>query len=388
MRIAGIIAEYVPFHRGHAWHVEETRRRSGCDYVVACVDGHFTQRGEPTPFSRWQRARMALRCGVDAVFELPTLFAVRTADVFAASGVAILGGIGADVLSFGCETEDMRLLRRLSEIRQKEPGSVSEAIQDSLAGGKSHARARGDAFADHLGLPREWINRPNLILGTEYLRAITDQGLPMEPLAIRRQGDYHGEQLGEFASATAIRAAFQRGETDAALACLPEAARPYGLPEALHPMDDLLLMALRRMTMEDMAQLPDMGEGLEHRLHRLCRETPGREALLTALKCKRYTHARLSRLLTHALLGFSRETLAAHPMPRYAKLIGIRQGAEPLLKELSSRSTLPIIADPVRLKGDPVFELECRATDIWSLLHDAPELRAAGRELRERFVSV
>ena len=249
-------------------------------------------------------------------------------------------------------------------------------------------RARGDAIADYLGLPSEWLNRPNLILGTEYLRAITDQGLSMEALAIRRRGEYHGERLGEFASATAIRAALQRGETVSALNCLPEAARPYALPEALHPMDDLLLMALRRMTTEDMARLPDMGEGLEHRLGKLCRETPGREALLAAVKCKRYTHARLSRLLTHALLGFSRETLAAHPMPRYAKLIGIRQGAEPLLKELSSRSTLPIIANPVRLKGDPVFELECRATDIWSLLHDAPELRAAGRELRERFVKV
>ena len=100
MKIAGIIAEYNPFHSGHAWHIEQTRR-AGYDAVVVCMGGHFTQRGEPAILSRWDRARMALACGADAVFELPALFAVRTADAFARGGVAILDGLGADALSFG-----------------------------------------------------------------------------------------------------------------------------------------------------------------------------------------------------------------------------------------------------------------------------------------------
>lgn len=387
MRIAGIIAEYNPFHKGHERHVQMTRELTGCDFVVACMAGHFTQRGEPTPWSKWARVRMALASGVDAVFELPALFAVRTADAFARGGVAILGGLGCDALSFGSETDDLALLRRMAELRGNEPEALSEAIRERLAAGLSHARARGEALAEALGVDAEAVNRPNAILAAEYLRAIRGQGLGMQVVAIRRAGDYHdGEALDGFASATAIRAAIVRGETDAALAALPESARPFAAPEALHPMDDMLLCALRGLRLEELAELPDVSEGLENRLYTACREAAGREALLDALKCKRYTRARLSRLLAHALLGFDRALIEAHPAPTYARLIGARSGAEALLTELSRRSRLPIVARAMELRGDPVFEIECRATDAWALLHDAPELRRAGREYTERFV--
>ncbi len=387
MKIAGIIAEYNPFHEGHARHVRETRRLTGCDGIVACVAGHFTQRGEPTPWSKWARARMALACGVDAVFELPALFAVRTADAFARGGVAILGGLGCDALSFGSEA-DLGLLAAMADLRRDEPEALSRRIQERLDAGMSHARARGEAVAEALGVDPADVNRPNAILGAEYLRAIADQGAAMRPVAVRRVGDYHGEALGEYASATAIREAIRRGDTAATLSALPEAARPFAAPDAMHPMDDMLLYALRGMSPERLAQLPDVAEGLEHRLYAACREAPGREALLDALKCKRYTRARLSRILTHALLGVDRALVEACPMPGYARLIGARAGAEPLLAELKARSRLPIVTRAAELRGDPAFDLECRATDAWSLLHDDPALRMAGREYREKFVRV
>lgn len=388
MRIAGIIAEYNPFHRGHAYHIAETRLRSGCDYVIACMDGHFTQRGEPALYSRWNRARMALSCGVDAVFELPTLYAVRTADAFAEAGVAILGGLGADVLSFGCEAEAIPAAAALADMAEDEPESVSERIKLNLSMGMNHARARGQAVAEHLKLPEALLDSPNLILAAEYLRAIRRQRRHMEPLAIPRRGSYRDAALGEYASASAIRRAMERGEMAAALNCLPPEARPYAEPEALHPMDDLLLDRLWRMSPEAMARLPEVSEGLEHRLYRLCREAPGREALLEGLKCRRYTRARLSRMLAHALLGMGREMVEAHPQPAYARLIGMRAGAEPLLKAVKSRATLPVISNPSALRGDPVFELEVHATDMWALLHDNPARRRPGRELTEKFVYV
>ena len=384
MKIAGIIAEYDPFHNGHAWHIEQTRRLTGCDGVIVCMDGHFTQRGEPAALSKWDRARMALACGADAVFELPTLFAVRSADAFARGGVAILNGLGADVLSFGSEIDDLALLKALAELRRSEPAALSESIRRKLAEGKSHARARGEAVSEYLGIPRDAVNRPNAVLAAEYLRAIEDLGSAMTPLIVPRRGDYHDEALGEYASASAIRAAWRRGE--GALEAIPEAARPWAIPDAMHPMDDLLLYRLRGMDAEELAALPDVGEGLEHRLYRLCREAPGREALLEALKCKRYTRARLSRLLTHALLGMDRAHIEAVPAPPYARLIGIRRGSEALLREIKARATLPVVSGGASLKGDPCFELECRATDAWSLLHDAPALRRAGREMTEGMV--
>ena len=387
MKIAGIIAEYNPFHRGHEWHVAQTRRRTGCDWVVACMAGHFTQRGEPTLWSKWARARMALASGVDAVFELPALFAVRTADAFARGGVAILGGIGCDALSFGSEAET-DLIRAMADLRRDEPAALSAAIRGKLDAGMSHARARGEAVAEALGVACEDVNRPNAILAAEYLRAIRELGFDMQPLAVRRTGDYHGEALTGLASATAVREAIRRGDIDAALAALPESARPFAQPDALHAMDDMLLYALRGMSVEALAALPDASEGLEHRLYDACREADGREALLDALKCKRYTRARLSRLLTHALLGVDRALIADHPAPTCARLIGVREGTEPLLAELKARSRLPIVARASELRGDPVFDLECRATDAWSLLHDDPALRRWGRELREKFVRV
>ena len=387
MKIAGIIAEYNPFHRGHEWHVRQTRRLTGCDWVVACMAGHFTQRGEPTPWSKWARARMALSCGVDAVFELPALFAVRTADAFARGGVAILGGLGCDALSFGSEA-DIELVKAMAALRRKEPEGFSLRVKEKLDAGMSHARARGEAMAEALGVAGEDVNRPNAILAAEYLRAIDEQDFEMEPVAVKRTGDYHGEDLTGFASAGAIREALRRGEIDAALAALPETARAYARPDAMHPMDDMLLYALRGMSLERLADLPDVAEGLEHRIHAACLEASSREALLDLLKCKRYTRARLSRTLTHALLGMDRTAVAGSPMPAYARLIGVREGAEPLLSELKARSMLPIVTRAAELRGDAVFDLECRATDIWSLLHDEPELRRAGREFREKFVKI
>ncbi len=387
MRIAGIIAEYNPFHNGHAWHIARTRE-AGCDRVVVCMGGHFTQRGEAAMLSKWDRARMALACGADAVFELPALFAVRTADAFARGGVEILDGLGADALAFGSEIADMATLRALAALREHEPESVSAAVSEGLDAGMSHARAWGEAAASYLGLAVEALNRPNALLAAEYLRALDGCHSRMTPLAIPRRGDYHDDTPGAFASATAIRVAFARGETALALQGIPEAARPWASPDALHPMDDMLLYRLRQMTPGEMAALPDMGEGLENRLYRLCRAASGREALLDGLKCKRYTRARLSRMLTYALLGLDGDALKAVQRPAYARLVGIRRGAEPLLRELKARATLPIVSGGGALRGDACFEWECRATDVWSLLHDDPRLRAAGREYTEKFVVV
>ena len=172
MKIAGVIAEYNPFHSGHAWHLAQTRARTGCDYIVICMAGSYVQRGEAARLDKWARAQMALHCGADAVFELPTLFAVRTADAFARGGVGVLGGIGADVLSFGSETDDLDLLKQLAGLRACEPANVSAAIQEGLAAGKSHARAQGEAWAAHLGVDAGLLNAPNMILGAEYLRGL------------------------------------------------------------------------------------------------------------------------------------------------------------------------------------------------------------------------
>lgn len=385
MKIAGIIAEYNPFHNGHAHHIAETRKRTGCDYVVVCMDGSYTQRGEAACLDKWTRARAALNCGADAVFELPALWAVNTADAFARGGVAVLGGLGCDCLSFGSETDDLELLQKLADLREHEPEEVSCAVQEKLAEGKSHARARGEALAEYMRLSPETLNAPNLTLGVEYIRAIRELKLDMEPSIVPRIGSYHDSALGTFASASAIREAARRGETP--MESVPEIMQDQ-LPRIrrMHAPDDLLLHTLRSMAEKDIAALPGVAEGLEKRVARCAREAATQDELIEMLKCKRYTRARIARLCAHALLGITREMQEAHPLPEYARIIGMGEEARPLLAELKKRSRLPIVSDAARLAGSEIFQLECRATDLRALQCNEPQERKAGQEFTQKFV--
>ena len=203
-----------------------------------------------------------------------------------------------------------------------------------------------------------------------------------------RRGDYLDPALGEYASASAIRRALAAHDARAAAgvpknvrACLAEADGGHGL-------DDVLLYRLRGLTAAELRALADVSEGLEGRLQRLCREAESRDALLEALRCRRYTQARLSRVLTQALIGLTRAAVEAAPLPPYARLLGLRREAGPLLRELKQRSRLPIVDDPTALRDDPVFQLECRAADAWALGRNAPAERRAGREFREKVVVV
>ena len=390
MKIAGVIAEYNPFHSGHEWHLAETRRRTGCDFVVVCMAGSYVQRGEAACLSKWARAEAALRCGADAVFELPALFAVRSADAFARGGVGVLEGLGVDALSFGCENAQLQTIEALAELREHEPEALSDAVRRGLAEGKSHARARGEAVAAMLGMEPEALNAPNLVLAAEYVRQLRRRSSAMEIAVVPRAGDYHDADVrAPFASATAVRAALAEGRKEEALAAVPEAAREIlSRAGSMHAPDDLLLWRLRQTSEAELSALPGVAEGLERRIFRCAAVASTREELLDALKCKRYTRARLSRILACALLGLTNALVERHPEPEYARLMGMRRDARPLLSELKRRAKLPIVSDPVRLQSDECFRLECRATDLRALQCDDPSERRAGQELTRKFVMV
>lgn len=394
MRIAGVVAEYNPFHNGHALHVARTRA-AGCDHVVAVMSGAFTQRGEPALCDKWARARMALAGGIDLVVELPALFAVRPAPQFALGGVTLLNALGADVLSFGCETDNLALLSTMAALLESEPQELKAAIRARLAGGQSHARARGGALAEYLSMPPERVAAPNTALALEYLRVNNRFKQPMRPLSVQRVGDYHDQQLREIASASAVRRALRaegpaaiRGSVPPATFEALAAAWPDALPRP-EALDELLLYRLRGMDAERLRALPDVAEGLEMRILSSAREATSREGLTDLVKCKRYTRARIARALTYALLDLTRALAAQYENGApYARVLGFRRDAKPLLKTLSERAAIPLITDPVRLKGDPCFELERRATDLWGLTTRAPALRKADRDLTERMVVV
>ena len=360
MKVASIIAEYMPFHNGHARHIALTRER-GADIVVAIMDGHISQRGDISPLSRASRALAALKCGADIVVELPTLFACRTADAFARAGVETALALGSDMLSFGSESGDIEALTR----PENDPDSVKEA----LARGESYPRALGASTA------------PNDILAREYLRAL--EGTGIEPLIIQRNSPYHAEAMGRFASASAIRGAVTKG--DNADEAVPEEARFQLEQMEFNETYDLMrLAALRSLATEGRKKLPDVNEGLEN----LMSEAAKRPTLAGALgyaKCKRYTYSRLNRLCAHALIGLTGELAKRHPRIEYLRLTGYRDNGA--LDAVAGRMKMPF-SRAGELKGNEIFALENRATDLWALTRAREEERAGGQEYLSKVIKL
>ncbi len=390
---AGIIAEYNPFHNGHAYHIQKTRELTGCDYLVVAMSGNFTQRGDPALVDKWARAQMALSAGADVVLELPALFAVRPADRFALGGVGLLGSLGQiDMLSFGCEIADLSLLKLLAQALSEEPPELTKRLHAHLAAGKSFPRARGEALSEFLDVPVEWINAPNTVLALEYIQANERLPQPMGLCVVRRDNDYHSEALGEVCSASAIRRAIYQGRLDEAYQAMPDAAvrlmKKIGRDAVADPaaLDNLLLYRLRGLEADQIARLPDISEGLEMRVKKKAAGATSREALLELLKCKRYTMARLSRICTYALLGLDKSLVEQYPGPSYARILGFKDSARPLLREMAATSNIPIISSPIQLEDDKCFMLERRATDLWALCVKDPALRVAGRDYTEKML--
>lgn len=381
MKLAAIICEYNPFHRGHALQLAETRR-AGYDGIVCIMDGHLTQRGRFAALSKWDRAKAALLCGADAVVELPALLACRSADAFARAGVAIARALGAEALSFGCETDDLSLLRRAAAFQEDD--AFRAHLEAQLARGVSFPRARGAALATCLKLSPEQaeaLSRPNAILAMEYLRALAAPDSPA-PLVVLRRGAYHSPELGPYASASALRAAALRGD-EAGESALPDKARfQWPLLSAWREIDDLFLWALRSGP-DFLAALPEVSEGLENRVSAAARAAASAEEALEQAKCRRYTRARLDRLAAHALTGLTAELTRAHPAPEYLRLLGA--GNSQVLREIARRATLPML-DAARLRENAVFRFECHVTDLWALTRTLPRERQAGQEFTRPFV--
>lgn len=190
IKTAGIIAEYNPFHNGHQYQIEEIRRQTGADFVIAAMSGDFVQRGEPAIFDKYTRTRMALCGGADLVVELPALFATSSAEDFAACGVSLLGSLGTDFLCFGSESGNLSHLQKAAEILSEESAIWQPLLQTYLKQGETYPSARSLAVAELTGDPglSTLLATPNNILAVEYLKALKQQRSSMIPVTIRRRG--------------------------------------------------------------------------------------------------------------------------------------------------------------------------------------------------------
>lgn len=379
MKTAGIIAEYNPFHNGHRYHIEETRKKTGADYVVAAISGDFVQRGAPALLDKYTRTEMALRGGADLVLELPVTTALSSAESFAMGGVCLFERLGVVTdLSFGAEAASLyeqELIKRAAFTLHEEPLSFQKDLQLQLKNGCSYPTARTRAL---LNLPlfseadqteaHTLLSSPNNILAIEYLKALYRLQSDITPCIITREGSgYHEETLGSsFSSASSIRKKLcEELREDQILPEMPPELRT-SVPEyvcqilsdakssqaflAEDDFSDLLFYALSAQA----DQLVDCGPGnrdLAQRTYRLLDQFQTWSQFAALLKTKNQTYTAISRYLTHILLGLTREhmDLAAEVNNApYARILGFRKSAAPLLKSLQEKAAIPLITSPAK----------------------------------------
>lgn len=376
MKVTGIIAEYNPMHSGHKYQIDFAKRDS--DAVVVIMSGSFVQRGAVAVFDKWTRAEAALLCGADLVLELPVPFAVHTAERFAFGAVSTLSRLGiVDRLCFGSESGDLTALEQAADILSHEPPAVSAEIQRLLQAGLGYPAARQQAFADLI--PETLLKEPNNILALEYLCAIKKQNSNLKPLTLRREGGYHSTRTdGAFASAAAIRNAMQ--EDADFLHLVPPAVRKLYQNAVRYDttkLDSVIAYFLRTATPETLRAVPDVAEGLENRLIAAAKQYSTMDEIVAHTVTKRYTAARIRRILLAALLGLM-PALSAEP-PAYARILGMNDTGKALLAEARKTAALQLVTKTADYT-DAVFQKDILATDLAALCADKPKARIAGKD--------
>jgi len=373
MSSVGIVAEYNPFHLGHAWHIAQTRRLLGEDRPMVCVmSGHWVQGADCAITDKWARAGLALAGGADLVLELPTPWAMSSAEAFARGAVSILVATGVvNTLSFGSECGSTDELRQAAEALDTPDYPVK--LRAALNRGLSFPAARQEAA----NCP--CLSTPNNNLGVEYLRALRYLNASMEVVTVPRRGaEHNGSQTVEgFASATQIRRLL-RAEQYGNAAPLVPAGTLEQLREvsSLSHIERAILARLRTMDAEHWATLPDSGaaEGLPERLVRATRQALSLDEFYSLAKTKRYTHARLRRLALSAFLGLTTDRPA---LPPYVRVLGLNSRGQELLKRMKDICSLPILTKPAQARdltgpARQLFEAEVRYTDLYGLCFPTP----------------
>lgn len=376
MKIVGIICEYNPMHRGHQKQIDEIRRIHGGDTAIVCLmSGNYVQRGAPAIVDKSIRAQAALNCGVDLVLELPTEYALSSAEGFASGGVGILGNF-CDFLCFGAENADRdNLLSAATALLSEEFRPILKA---ELETGKSFPAAR-QAALEKMGLDGYILERPNNILAVEYCKAMLSENCKMKPMPIFRGGSYHDRQAdADNPSATALRSLMLSGKDYEPF--IPDGCRifrdaPLHTPEA---GQRAILSKLRTMTDEDFETLPYGSEGLWRKFMHACREKGTLEEIIAATKSKRYTRTRIDRMILCAFLGLTAEDLATPPP--YIRVLALSDKGRTVLKTARQHGTFLNAGEII---PGPCWEQERRIGDLYGLFSltepDPPGIEAKRR---------
>ena len=386
-KVVGIIAEYNPFHNGHSYHIQNIKALTGADFVVAIMTGNFTQRGNTSVVDKWEKTKMTLNGGADLVLELPTIYSISSAENFANGGVRVLNTLGiVDSISFGMEADDISTLNNIANVLYMEPPEYKAILEHELSKGNSFPKARENALMMYLNDIKRYANvlkGSNNILAIEYLKALKKQKSNLVPIGVKREKVYYNSTkiIDEYASATGIRNLLLHNQLEEVRKVVP--AKSYNIllnniRQGTYVLDITaynkeIIYKLRSMTIKEIANLPDVNEGLEYLIKDASNKTNNLIELINKVKSKRYTQTRVQRILLYALLGITKKDMEiSKKMTPYIRVLGCSENGKMLLSQINSKAKVitsfkKFEKTNKNRKIKRMLEIDKKATDIYTL---------------------
>ena len=389
-KVLGIIAEYNPFHNGHLYHLEESKKITGSKYVVAVISGNFTQRGDTSIVDKWTKTKMALDNGCDLVIELPLIYSISSAENFAAGGVKILNSLKVvDYISFGAETSDVNVLDKIANILYEEPKEYKSLLTSQLNKGMSFPKARQNALMMYLNDIRDYaeaLSAPNNILGIEYIKSLKKLKSKIVPVPIERYETGYNDlsYTSDIASASAIRNIVKNGGFQPLKSLIPETSfqllsNQIKLGQNVNDLsvfEKQIIYNLRVMSINEIANLPDVSEGLEYALKKAANISNNLDDLIENIKSKRYTLTRIRRILLYSLLKLTKKDMeVSKKVNPYIRVLGFNSKGKYLLSEAIKQNPRLEVITSVKKFLDSSFnknlinmlEKDILATNIYTI---------------------
>ena len=389
-KVLGIVCEYNPFHNGHLYHLEELKKITGSNYSIAIMSGNFTQRGSTAIIDKWSRAETALKAGIDLVIELPTLYSISSAENFADGAIHILDSLKiVDYVGFGAETSDIDVLDNIADVLYNEPRAYKTLLSHELNKGISFPKARENALLIYLNNIRKYVNvvsAPNNILGIEYIKALKKYKSIIKPVSIARFEAGHNDlsYKSNIASGTTIRNIIKNGNFDILRRLVPESTYSILMDniKQTHVIPDLsvfekqIFYNLRKMSIEEIKELPDVTEGLEFSIKKTANSCNSIYEFLNIIKSKRYTSTRLQRILLYSLLGITKKDIElSKKVTPYIRVLGLNNKGKFMISEIAkSNPKLEIITSVKRFLDNSnnknlklMLNKDIFATDVYTL---------------------
>ncbi|MFR3919961.1 MAG: nucleotidyltransferase [Clostridia bacterium] len=391
-KVLGIVAEYNPFHNGHFYHMQESKKNTEADSCICVISGNFTQRGEPSIVNKWAKTYMALCCGADLVIELPTIYSISSAENFASGAIKIFDSLKIVTdISFGAECNDLATLNNIANVFYSEPANYKTILNHELKRGLSYPMARENAVLMYLNDIKRYANvlsNSNNILAIEYLKALKQQKSMIQPNIVPRKNVYYNDQkiVDDFASATAIRKLMLNREYAEVRKVVPrstyqiigEEYKKNHIILGIKKYEKEIIYALRVMPIEEIQNLPDVNEGLEFAIKKAASETNNIEELIEKVKSKRYTQTRIQRILLYVLLGITKKDMEdSKKMVPYVRVLGFNSRGKILISEIMNQNPkLNMITSvgkyvnkkmPKNKQLTRMLDLDINATNIYTL---------------------